>query len=119
MNQTQTAPLAARDDRRYVTVERLYLGGDHPAGEWIEDKNARRVTPAVARLVSENLRASGYETRIVLGPSVPAVEDILLSLHVGSTAHDVHDAVEKIHALRYPTGCPGGGCEPCVARLAR
>ena len=70
MNQTQTAPLAARDDRRYVTVERLYLGGAHPAGEWIEDKNARRVTPAVARLVSENLRASGYETRIVLGPSV-------------------------------------------------
>ena len=49
----------------------------------------------------------------------PAVEDILLSLHAGSTAHDVHDAVEKIHALRYPTGCPGGGCEFCVARLAR
>ena len=46
------------------------------------------------------------------------VEDILLSLHVGSTAHDVHDAVEKIHALSYPTGCPGGGCEHCVARLA-
>ena len=52
-------------------------------------------------------------------PTAPAVEDILLSLHVGSTAHDVHDAVEKIHALRYPTGCPGGGCERCVARLAR
>ena len=34
-------------------------------------------------------------------PAAPAVEDVLLSLHVGSTAHDVHDAVEKIHALQY------------------
>ena len=48
-----------------------------------------------------------------------AINAILLSVHVGSTARDVNDAVEKIHALRYPTRCPGGGCEFCVARLAR
>ena len=48
-----------------------------------------------------------------------AINATLLSVHVGSTARDVNDAVEKIHALRYLTGCPGGGCEPCVARLAR
>ena len=48
-----------------------------------------------------------------------AINVILLSLHVGSTAHDLNDAVEKIHTLRYPTGCPGSGCEFCVARLAR
>ena len=47
-----------------------------------------------------------------------AINTILLSLHVGSSTHDVNDAVEKIHALRYPNGCPGGGCEFCVARLA-
>ena len=47
-----------------------------------------------------------------------AINTILLSLHVGSSTHDVNDAVEKIHALRYPSGCPGGGCESCVARLA-
>jgi hypothetical protein len=38
---------------------------------------------------------------------------------VAGLAKAVHDAVEKIHALSYPTGCPGGGCEPCAARLAR
>ena len=48
-----------------------------------------------------------------------AIAAILLSLHVGMTSDDMNDAVDKIHALIYPTGCPGRGCEDCVARLAR
>jgi hypothetical protein len=48
-----------------------------------------------------------------------AIAAILLSLHLGTTSQDLNDAGEQIHALLYPNGCPGGGCEDCVARLAQ
>ena len=44
------------------------------------------------------------------------IDAILSSLHAGITAQELNDMVAKVHALLYPTGCPGGGCESCVSR---